>query len=243
LELNSFLDRLCSIIVIQLIDKTNHFGELLMKHIVILLIWLIAFSLVASACGNSTPQATEQPIGTILTVQPTQVDSPTEVPTDIPAATLPVVTETSLPLINSFQDPTYGFTFDYPNGWALDTVSLGSRAPTSYQLTSWEHEPGMVNEVLRGESILNITIQLWDPKNDLDAFVENRQIAWEASGFGLISTDDILLANGKPAKVFITTTLDGSEGYFLFTTLGNDYLVVSGSGDLELLDLVARSIR
>jgi hypothetical protein len=216
---------------------------MLMKLALRLSLFMFAFSWISTACGAYAPQATEQPIQTPPSVAPTQVDIPLLTPTEAFLETIPVATEVITPPLSTYQDPNYGFTFDYPSAWMLDPVSFGSRAPAGYQLTSWYHEPGLVNETPTGETILNITIQLWDPNNDLKAFTENRQNAWKASGFSLQSTEDLVLANGNPAKAFVITTPDGSHGYFLFTTLGDDYLVISGNGNIELLDLVARSIR
>lgn len=214
-----------------------------MRPVLILSLFMFALSWIVTSCGASAPQATEQPIQTPPPVAPTQVDIPILTPTEAFLETIPIATEVITPLLTTYQDPNYGFTFDYPSAWMLDPVSFGSRAPAGYQLTSWDHEPGLVNETPLGETILNITVQQWDPKNDLKAFAENRQVAWDASGFSLQSIEDLVLANGNPAKAFVITSPDGSNGYFLFTTLGDDYLVISGNGNLELVDLVARSIR
>jgi hypothetical protein len=153
-----------------------------MKHTMILPVFMAAFSLLITSCGSSTPQATLTSVETSLPAEPEQDVIPTILPTNTPAPALPQITETVPPTTDTFQDPTYGFTFDYPIGWVLDSLSFGSRAPAGYQLTSWDHEPGLVSEVPQGESILNIAVQLWDPRNDLNAFVENRMLAWEASG-------------------------------------------------------------
>jgi len=215
----------------------------MMKNNIITLIYLIVLSLISTACGSPTPLATGQLIPTTVPVKLTQTNIPIQPPTNIPAATSLVATEAVTPLLTNFQDPSHGFTFDYPIGWVLDTGSFGSRAPISYTLTSWDHEPGLVDEVPAGETILNLTIQIWDPKNDLKAYAENRQIAWDASGFKLISSENLVLTNGNPAKAFIISTPEGGRGYFLLTTFGDDYFVISGNGDLQLIDLVARSFR
>jgi hypothetical protein len=74
-------------------------------------------------------------------------------------------------------------------------------------------------------------------------FAENRQTAWNASGFKLTSAEDLVLSTGTPAKAFIITTAESSEGCYLFTILGGNYLIVGSRGDLALFDLVAHSIR
>jgi hypothetical protein len=45
------------------------------------------------------------------------------------------------------------------------------------------------------------------------------------------------------AAAFIVAGSDGAQGYFFFTTLGDDYLVLSGSGDLALLAEIAHTVR
>jgi hypothetical protein len=140
-------------------------------------------------------------------------------------------------------DEVRAYTFDYPAAWTLDPLSFGERAPGGYQLTSWAHEPGMVSEVPAGGTLLNIFVQLWDPKADLPAFVAQHKSAWEASSIEIISEESLTLANGQSAVEFITRSQDGALGYFLFTLNGEDYLTASGRGDLELLRFTARSLR
>lgn len=139
-------------------------------------------------------------------------------------------------------DEAYGYTFDYPSAWMLDAVVYGSRAPGGYQITSWSHEPGMISDVLPGETVVNILVQLWDPKADLAAFIDQRKFAWDASGIEIVFEEDVTLAGDKPAKEFVTQS-QGQGSYTLFTTLGENYLVVSGVGDLEAVRRVAWSIR
>jgi hypothetical protein len=177
----------------------------------------------------------------VSTGMPVPGESPTEmvVATVSPESSLP---DTTVLPLTTHTDPANGFSFDYPSGWMLDAVALGDRAPSGIQLTSWTHEPGMVAEVAEGGTLMNIVVQLWDPKSDLEAFAATRLQAWEASGFAVNSSEDITLANGQLAKEFVIQAPDG-PGYFLLTTLGENYLVASGSGDIESIRLVARSIR
>lgn len=200
-------------------------------------------ALVISSCSKASQQIAEPAIPTSQPVLETlRVEAPPP-QTDISTSVPPTATDVPQRQLATFQDPVYGFTFDYPAEWVVDQISFGSRAPASYQLSSWDHEPGLVDNVPAGETIVNITIQLWDPKNDLPGFIESRLMGWEASGFAINNTQDLLLQNGSSARAYIVTTPDGSAGYFLFSTMGEDYLVASGNGDLELIDLVARSLR
>ena len=218
--------------------------KIAMRKITIpLILRFILFTLVISACGKAAQQPSVPALTTSQPVVETPLEDTAELQTGVPTPLPPVATELPQWQISTHQDPTYGFTFDYPVEWFVDQISFGSRAPASYQLTSWDHEPGLVDKVPAGETIMNITIQLWDPKNDLQGFIDSRMMAWEASGFTITKTEDLVLKNGNPAKAYQVTTPDGSAGYFLFSTVGEDYLVISGNGNLELIDLVARSLR
>ena len=115
-----------------------------MKQTSTLPIFLIVLSLISAACGSSDSLATERPTQTTVLVEPTQSAIPSQPPANIPTITLPIATDPLTPALTTFQDLNYGFIFDYPTGWVLDTISFGSRAPASYQLTSWDHAPGLV---------------------------------------------------------------------------------------------------
>ncbi len=209
-------------------------------------ITLIAIlALLLAACGSApaAPTALVESTLPALPTETTAAPSPTAtIEPTLPTATLPASTITPAVDLKTHTDMESGFSFDYPAAWMLDAVSLGSRAPTGYQLTSWPHEPGMVSDVPAGGTIMNIIIQLWDPKADLAAYVDMRKMALEGSGITILSETDLTLANGASAKEIITESADG-QGYFLFSTLGENYLVASGNGDLELIGLVARSLR
>lgn len=190
-----------------------------------------------------TPAPT-QPIAAEPTTAEQTAGESTAAPTatDAPPAVTPTPQPTAVAM-TTHTDAESGFTFDYPADWMLDSIVLGSRAPAGYQLTSWSHDPGMVSEVPADGTIMNIAVQLWDPKGDLSAFVENRKTAWEASGIAILSEEEIVLGNGSPARAFTVQGSDQALGYFLFTILGENYLVASGNGDLESIALVSKSIR
>ena len=85
-----------------------------------------------------------------------------------------------------------------------------------------------------GETRVNATIYLWDPKNDLAAYVEHRRTAWEASGFTILEEEQLTLELGLPAVLF---TIQTSETQFvvLLAALRDSYLEINGEGDLELV--------
>ena len=200
-----------------------------MKNKMILTASIFVLMMLFTACNAAvqTP-ATSSPEESTVPAFPTEDVLPTSAP--------------SIPL-TTYEDTASGFTFDYPADWMLDSIILGERAPTGYQITSWAHDPGMVAEVPEGGTIINIAVQQWDPRGDLTAFIENRKLAWEASGITIMKEENLTLGNGLPAVIFVVIGADDVQGYFLMSTLGENYLVVSGSGDQAMIDLVARSVR
>jgi hypothetical protein len=162
--------------------------------------------------------------------------SPTQEPTTIPAAA-------PAPEMLTYQDEAAGFSFDYPKGWMLESSTIGDRA-SGVQLTSWTYPTGQIPaETPPGGSRLDVVVQLWEPKGNLQAFSEQRKSAWDASGMRIVSEEELRLSGGRTARHFVVQGADGAQGYFLFTTLGENYLVFSGNGDLALLSKIAQSLR
>lgn len=133
-----------------------------------------------------------------------------------------------------------GFELQYPQDWMADAMNFGSRA-SGATFTSWQHSAGQIDLVPEGESILSLTVYHWDPKNDLDAYLQTRmRDAWAASGIQILSEEGLVLKSGQRAVQFIVRNqADGAQAYFLVTLAGDQYLVLSGSGDLVLLEEIA----
>lgn len=201
---------------------------------------LAMFAILGSACSSSSvPSQPEQ-----VTLEPATATQ--EIPTSEPTA-LPTPTETPVPLpvadMATYRDEANGFEFDYPAGWAFDGGEGQSRG--SYvQFYSWDWKPGdPIDPLPPGGAILTVTNQLWDPKKDLEAFINQRRLAWEASGISILSEERLTLAGDRPAAQFLVQAVDGAQAYFLLTTNGENYLVLSGSGDLNQLAEIARTLR
>lgn len=89
---------------------------------------------------------------------------------------------------------------------------------------------------------MDVNVLLWDPKNDLDAYIAVRKQAWSASGFDILSEEETMLTGEwRAARFWIQAPEE--QAFFLITTLGERYLVLSGSGDLKLLDEISRTLR
>ena len=178
-------------------------------------------------------------------------------PTDVPATSLPA-TETALPPTStgapvsqgklpasSFDSQPYineeaGFALDVPTGWTINEVVVGPRGTQIQFLSKPELADAAV--IPEGETRVNATIYLWDPKNDLDAYVEHRKTAWEASGFSVLEEEELTLELGLPAVLVTLQTPDG-QAMFLIAALQDKYLEISGEGDLELVKEIALRLR
>ena len=176
---------------------------------------------------------------------PTQTDAPV-----LPANTEPAPAPTEaapnqkLPAA-SFESQTYineeaGFALDYPSGWTVNEVVVGSRGTQVQFLSS--PEIAELATVPEGATRVNATIYLWDPKNDLAAFVENQKNAREASGFTIIEEEQLLLELGLPAVRFTVQTPEANV-VFLITALEDHYLVLSGEGNLDLVNEIVQRVR
>jgi hypothetical protein len=143
----------------------------------------------------------------------------------------------------TYQDAVNGFSFDYPEQWAFDGGEEQSRG--SYvQFYSWDWQPGdVVDSIPAGETVLTVLVNLWDPKDDLESFIANRKLAWENSGILILVEEPVLLGDGRSASRYIVQGTDGMQGFFLFTTIGERYLTLSGSGDLDLLTEISGTLR
>ena len=140
------------------------------------------------------------------------------------------------PAALSFEAATYtdanaGFAFDYPAAWTPDEEVFGDRGH-GVQFND--------NDYTR----LAAVVTLWDPKRDLDALIEQRQTGWSLSGMTIISEEAWTLSDGREAQAFVVEGPEaGIFSYFMFTTLGDDYLQFSGGGDLDLLAEIAHTVR
>lgn len=179
--------------------------------------------------------------------------TPSVVISETQALVIPETTATSVPTetqvlgpafeATTYRDETAGFEFDYPAGWAFDGGEGQSRG-YYVQFYSWDWKSGDPIEPLpAGGTILSVTVQLWDPKNDLDAYINQHKVAWDASGISILSEEHLSLAGDRPAAQFIVQGIDGTQAFFLLTTNGENYLVLSGNGDLDLLAEISHTLQ
>jgi len=93
-----------------------------------------------------------------------------------------------------------------------------------------------------GAARVSATIYQGDPKNDLAAFIANQKSAWNASGFTILVEEPLILELGLATTEFTLQTPDAKVIY-LVTALGDQYLVLSGEGNLELVKEIVQRIR
>jgi hypothetical protein len=117
---------------------------------------------------------------------------------------------------------------------------VGDRATQAQFLSS----PDLANATTlpAGATRVSATVYQWDPKNDLAAYVANRKAAWEGSGFQILEEEQLVLDLGLPA-VRLTVQTPESQAMFLFAAIGEQYLEVSGEGDLFLVNEIVRRVR
>lgn len=164
-------------------------------------------------------------------------DGPAPAPTEaVPNPKLPAASFESQPYTNE----EAGFALDYPAGWTVNEVVVGPRGTQVQFLSS----PEIVEMATlpEGATRLNATIYQWDPKNDLAAFVANQKTAWEASGFTILGEEPLVLELGLPAVRFTVQTPEANV-VFLIAALEEQYLVLSGEGNLDLVKDIVQRVR
>jgi hypothetical protein len=167
------------------------------------------------------------------TSAPTAAIVPSETPTSVPVSLEPA----------TYRDASAGFEFDYPSSWTADSPQVGGDRGTISQITSWSRVPGELPEsVPDGETILSISVLMWDPKYALDEFVAARKEGWKMSEYELLLEEKVALAGDQDVYRFVIQTPWGQD-FYLITTAGDRYLLLSGSGDMDLLGEIAGTLR
>lgn len=198
----------------------------------LLVLALITLLSACAAPGTTAPA----PVETELPAVPTNTElSPA--PTDeVPAGKLPAASFES----QTYLDEKFGFAFEYPLGWTVAEPMFSERATQVQFLSS--PELANIPTLPAGATRLSATVYRWDPKNDLAAYVAIRKTAWEASGFTILEEEQLVLELGLPAVQFTVQTPE-SVVVSLIAAIGDQYLELSGEGDLELVKEIVRRVR
>jgi len=207
-----------------------------MKRILLVLSLMLSWLSACRVPPTNTPPA---PVESDAPAVPATAaaTAPVQVPTAIlPSGKLPAASFESRTYINE----TVGFALDYPAGWSVNEAVVGSRGSQLQFLSS----PELANLAVlpEGATRVTATVYQWDPKNDLAAFVANQKNAWDASGFEILEEEPITLELGLSATQFTIQTPDANV-LFLVTAIGDQYLVLSGEGNLELVKEIVQRVR
>lgn len=143
----------------------------------------------------------------------------------------------------TYEDKEIGFALDYPDSWYVVKTVPQDKNSRGYlaSFSSWPSTPES-GEILVGETRFDVTVLRWEPL-DLAQFAASRRSAWEAGGLKISSEESWVLAEELPASRFLVSTADEGTVFFLFTLIGDRFVSLSGTGDLELLEQIARSLR
>ena len=192
---------------------------------------LVVTSLLFSACLPIVVASSD------VVVPPADVEN-------IPADELPVPLEpilpdepagkvSALPMESvTYENAEIALLLDLPKTWTVgEPIVIGPRAIQTLMSAPDD------------SSNITLLLNLWEPYNDLAAYAEVRQTAWEASGFVILSSEEWVLDNGQPVWVFIVETAEQNRVFFLLTALDDRYLTLAGEGDLELIKQIALTMR
>ena len=201
-----------------------------------LMVLVLLFLLAAcSTTAPSTPAVDEAPAQPNVPLTDTAVPAtPTE--TAAPQGKLPAAPFESQPYFNE----QAGFALDIPSGWTTQETVVGPRGTQILFLS--KPELAEAATIPAGETRLSATIYQWDPKNDLDAYVDHMKTAWESSGFTILDEQQLTLEQGLPA-VQLTVRTAETDVLYLVTALKDQYLVLAGEGDLNLVQQIVQRLR
>jgi hypothetical protein len=203
-----------------------------MKRILLVLPLMILLA----ACGAPVPVT--QP-GPLATESPAIATATEPVPTSTQAASAPKLPAASFES-QTYLNQTAGFALDYPAGWTVIEQVVGPRGSQVQFLSS--PEIADLATLPEGATRVSATVYQWDPKNDLAAYVAMQKTAWESSGFTILEEEELVLELGLPAMQFTVQTPEATA-VFLIAALGDQYLVLSGEGDQELVKEIVQRVR
>jgi hypothetical protein len=197
---------------------------------------ILMFTLLILAITACVPTPTALPVDSVISPA-TAAAGDTLVPTEAPV-------NPKLPAA-SFESQTYineevGFALDYPVGWTVTETLLGDRGKQIQFLSA----PEIADLAILPENAarLTATVYQWNPKNDLAAYIATRKTAWESSGFTIVEEIPVVLDLGLNAVQFELKTPD-SSAVVLITALDDQYLVLSGEGNLPLVKEIVQRLR
>jgi hypothetical protein len=200
--------------------------------------FMITLVFLTSACAPAMT-ATPPPLESV----PTSTEAPNPASEFTPTLAEALV-NSKLPAA-SFEAETYineaaGFALDYPSGWTLKESAISDSASQIQFLSS--PEIGGLAALPKGATRLTAVISEWEPRNDLPAYIAKWKTDWTSAGFAIVQEKPLVLDLGLNAVQFRIKMPD-SVAVVLITSLGNQYLVLSGEGDLNLAKEIMLRLR
>ena len=195
---------------------------------------LLVFVLSACAAPVTAPAATEPVSAPVENDMPVPGVIATEA---IVEGKMPAPSFESQPYI----DEAAGFALEYPSGWTVKQTVTGPRGTQSLLLSA--PEIADLETLPPGATRLAVNVNQWDPKNDLAAYVENRKTAWQASGFTILEEQPLTLDLGLAAVRYSVQTAAGAQVEYLFAAIRDQYVTISGEGDLQLVREIMQYLR
>lgn len=143
----------------------------------------------------------------------------------------------------AYRDESAGFEFFYPAGWTAEGPQVVGERGYIAQFTSYPPAQGEYPDPpLEGSTQLQAAVMSWDPKGDLDAYINQRKQGWALSGNEVLAEQQHVLAGDLRAASFVIDSF-GTKEFFLLAALGDKYLVISGQGDTDLVQEIALTLR
>lgn len=217
-----------------------------MKIRFVLLVVVLVSAFALSACGPSllwllpvtsetTQDSSYEPIEVIETL-PAEVENESPNAESEDPASQPVLSFEGV----EYVDEQAGVKLFHPIDWSVSPRELiGERGSQAVLLSSGSN----LEQVAENGARITLVLYKWDPKNDLAAFIAQRELAWEASGFEFSRQESFQLEDGREVEIFSVNVIEGGEVIFAFTTAGEDYLQIAGEGDLDLVREMINSLQ
>lgn len=193
--------------------------------------------------GTACAAPTARPVATPSDASTAGIDSPTVM---VPAgdAPQPATSPGAANLggdLSTYTDTATGITVDYPAAWSLTEPTEAIKATSqTYSATvhSWTPEPGGQGGIPAGGTKFDLTVVKEGP-TDLDAFA-GAHPEWAPPDAARVA-----LRSGQPAIRLELADTQGGPGPTVqwLAVIEGQPVILSGVGDLALVDAVAQSLR
>lgn len=188
---------------------------------------VLALALLMAGCQSGESQETAQPESAEAT--PAPVLQPSAEPETTAVEPAGDAGEALSFTPATYTDEVYGFAFEHPDSWSqIGAPEQQSRAE--------------IVQLGEGEAILlSIAVMRWDPVGDMDAYLAQRKLAWDASGMEVLNEDRSSADDVEVAR-YLVLGAEGDVGIFVFAALPDRYLTLSGP-ESALLQEVLGTLR